>query len=191
MKPFVLGIAGFIGSGKSLAGDYFQGFGAEFIDADEIVDELYQPNNDGWLKIMNYFGRDFVLKNNHINRSKLAKFVFQHPNKLQILNNLIHPLVAHEVMKLIDHSVAKVMVIEAAYFQKQGLLKYMDAILWIECDRETLWKRAYKRDGLDRKLFDKIMRCQSKPEKIDYTVTNSAGRDEFLAQLKDVWYSIQ
>jgi len=191
MKPFVLGIAGFIGSGKSTAGEYFQNLGAQFIDADDVVDELYQPNNDGWLKIMNYFGREFLLAGNQINRRKLAKFAFQHPAKLQILNHMIHPLVAHEVMKVIDHCENEVLVVEATYFDKQGLLKYVDEVLWIDCDREILWKRALKRDEIDRKLFDQIMRAQKKPERIDHTVTNNHGRDELISQLKELWYEIK
>lgn len=191
MKPFVLGVAGFIGSGKTTAGDYFQNLGAEFVDSDDIVNELYQPNNDGWLKIMNYFGRDFLLAGNQINRRKLAKFVFQHPGKLQILNHMIHPLVAHEVMKIIDHCEKDVLAVEATYFDKQGLLNYVDEVLWIDCEREILWKRALKRGEIDRKLFDQIMRCQKKPEKIDHVVTNNNGRDELTSQLKDLWYDIQ
>lgn len=191
MKPFVLGIAGFIGSGKSLAGEFLQSLGAQFVDADEVVDELYRPNNDGWLKIMNYFGRDFLLAGNQINRRKLAKFAFQHPAKLQILNHMIHPLVAHEVMKIIDHCENEVLVVEATYFDKQGLLKYVDEVLWIECDRDILWKRALKRDKIDRKLFDQIMKCQKKPERIDHIITNNNGRDDLTSQVKELWYEIK
>lgn len=190
MKKFVLGIAGHIGSGKSLAGRYFEERGAKFIDADEVVNDLYEPGREGYLKIVNYFGKEFVTRKGILNRKKLAKFVFGDPNKLKILNFLIHPLVTSEIQKLIDQASEIIVAVEATYFEKKHLGSLVDAILWIECDRKTLLRRASKKSGMTEEIFQKILRMQSKPDQIDFAVTNNGTQSELFLQLIKVWDEI-
>src|SRR5579883_2532813 len=101
MKRFVLGIAGYIGSGKTTVGRIFEELGAEFIDADKVVDELYQKGEDGYRKILSFFGEEYFKKNGELNRKKLAQAVFGDPKKLRILHDLIHPLVTNLIQKKI------------------------------------------------------------------------------------------
>ena len=75
-NKFILGIAGYMCSGKSTVGKYFQDKGFFFIDADKVVNDLYEPGKDGYLKIANFFGEKYLKKNGQIDRKKLAKFVF-------------------------------------------------------------------------------------------------------------------
>lgn len=183
----VFGIAGYMGSGKTTVGRYFEKLGAEFIDADDIVDDLYLPNHDGWLKIVNYFGHEYLLKNGEINRRKLAKFVFGNVNKLKSLNNLIHPLVMNEVMKLLQRTDADFVVIEATYFEEKYLLKLVDKILWVDCPKEILKKRMWDDRDLDAKMAEQIFRLQGKPERVDYIVQNNGNTGNLYDQLREVW----
>lgn len=187
---FVLGIAGFIGSGKSFVGEYFQGKGAKYIDADKIVDDLYEPGKDGYLKIANFFGAEYLTKGGQVNRKKLAKFVFSDPNKLKILNNLIHPIVTNQVQKMIDGSDSDLIVIEATYFDPKFLGKFVDKILWLECDRGVLLKRALKRPGMTEEMFGRILKTQVRPGKIDFIVDNNGTKAEFISRLDKIWTEI-
>ena len=187
MKKTVLGIAGYIGSGKTLAGKFFEELGAEFIDADKVVDDIYQKGKGGYRKIVDYFGNDFLDKDGEIDRGKIAKFVFGNPKKLEILNNLIHPLVAHDVQKRIDASNAQIIVIEAIYFKPKSLGKLVDKILWISCRKDVLAKRVLKRPGINEELFEKILDSQVKPEKVDFVVKNNDSVGDFEKDLIKVW----
>ncbi len=183
MKPFVLGIAGYMGSGKSTVAAYFATKGAKVIDADVVVDTLYEPNHDGYLKIANFFGAEYLTSKKLLNRKKLANFVFKDLKKLKILNYLIHPLVASEVQKLIDKAQEKFMVVEAIYFEEKHLGRLVDAIVWVECEEALLEQRALQRPGMNVALFKRILKAQTKPEHIDYVVNNNGDLAHLYRQL--------
>lgn len=196
MKHYrVLGIGGFMGSGKTTAGKFLcgaedaTGAGAvEFIDCDALVDDLYQPGKDGYLKVENYFGADFV-RPDGVDRRKLGDFVFGDVNKLKILEYMMHPLVANEVQKRLDKVAADFVVLEATYFEEQYVGRFVDALLWIECGREVLWERVKGRDGMSEKRFQNIVKVQesAKPGKINFVVQNEGTLENFYVELDRVW----
>lgn len=198
MKKFVLGIGGYIGSGKTTAGKFFEKFGARFIDADAVVDELYQRGEDGYRKILSFFGEEYFKKNGELNRKKLAQTVFADPKKLRILQDLIHPLVTSRIQKMIDREVfvnsgddIRIFVVEATYFQKKHLLALVNAILWIDCKKEILFKRLQKERGMERPLFEKVFRVQIPPPRKDFLVENNGSKKDFDAELEKVWGKIR
>jgi len=182
----VLGISGYIGSGKTFAGKYFESLGAFYIDADKIVNEIYKPGKDGYLKIVQFFGDQFLDEKELIDRSKLSEFVFGDSQKLKIVNKMIHPLVVNEIVKKVDKVNEGVVVVEAVYFDDDMLGKIVDEILWIECEISILRERALKR-GMSEDLFMMIVKSQRKPERVDYQVENNSSNDEFETKLKEVW----
>jgi dephospho-CoA kinase len=182
----VLGISGFMGSGKSLAGVFFEKKGFLRIDADEVVDDLYAEGEAGWRKIRDYFGPDYIRKDGRVNRPKLAKLVFGDANKIRILNGLIHPPVNGEIRRRIKACNKDFIAVEAAYFRERHLLEQVDAILWIDCDREILLNRALKR-GISEKMFSQVIEVQEKPSRIDYFVDNNGDKAAFKAKLEEVY----
>ncbi len=183
MKKTIVGISGYIGSGKTTVARYFENLGAFFINADAVVESLYQPGKPGYLKISNYFGKEFLTSSGMLNRKKLARFVFADQHKLKILNFLIHPLVTSEVQKLVDQSLAAFIVVEATYFEKKHLGRLVDKILWVECEKSLLKERVLLRPGMTEKLFELIFKTQTKPEKIDFTVENNGSVEELYKKL--------
>jgi dephospho-CoA kinase len=194
IKHFVLGIHGYLGVGKSTAGRFFERKGALYIDADRVVEKLYDVGNEGYRQVRNYFGEEFLNSKGDLNRKKLAKFVFTDPKKLKILHYLIHPLVTNEVQKLIDAATQPVIVLEATYFEEKELLKFVNHMLWIETNREIVLERLKLHKGYDEKRFGQIVEAQRRfllKQKIDDTIENNDAIEEFEAQLEKVWKNLQ
>jgi dephospho-CoA kinase len=189
MKKYVLGIAGLIGSGKTTAGKIFQKLGADFIDADAVVDELYGKGEDGYRKILGFFGDEYF-KNGELNRKKLARIVFSDPKKLRILHDLIHPLVTSRIQKLVDRGNGKFYVVEATYFDKKHLRALIDGLMWIECPKNVLYLRLKRTRKLERTMFENILRFQSKPGQVDFVVENDGTPAEFRKRIRAVWEKI-
>lgn len=187
MKQKIIGIAGFICAGKTEAGRFLETLGASFIDADEVVNNLYRKGNEGYRKMVNYFGDEFLKKDGELDRQKISRFVFEDRNKLTILNHLIHPLVTNEVQKLIDASGARTIFVEATYFEPKYLGRLVDEILWIESDKALLKQRFLRRSDATEELFDKIYGSQRKPESVDAVVENNDDLDSFYRRLKKMW----
>jgi dephospho-CoA kinase len=186
----IIGIAGFIGSGKTTAGNFLKKLGADYIEADRVVDELYVPGSEGWKKIVSFLGEQFLKKDGTINRRKLAKFVFGDAHKVKIINSLIHPLVSNLMRKKIDKSKAKVIVIEAAYFEKKNLLDIVDKVVWLDCAMKTCKRRIMKTAKFDGKMFERIYGMQIKPQKIDVVINNDGTKTNLYRQLKMLYYSL-
>ncbi len=185
MKKTVLGIAGFIGSGKTTVGHCFKTLGADFIDADMVVNELYRSGQAGFKKIRDFFGEEYV-KRGVLDRKKLARTIFSDPKKLKILHALIHPLVTAEIQKMIDRSSSALIVLEATWFEKKFLCRLVSRIVWVEIAKELAYKRLKARN-LGRAMFEKILKLQAKPDKIDFVIDNSFSKRALRASVKELF----
>lgn len=182
-KPFVLGVTGIIGAGKSTICRMLEDFGFTWIDADNIVRELYQPGKMGYQKIRGYFGEDFVHISG-VNREKLRKFVLESPQKLWILNKLIHPLVAHEVNKKIVQLKKGKICLEAVYFEKEDLGKFIDALIIVDADPPLIEDRISDRK-LSQRDLEKWFTIQKKNLPREFPViSNNADFDTLRAKVE-------
>ena len=85
----IIGLTGGIGSGKTTVANYFRALNIPVYIADDEAKKLY---NIVHIKtaVATAFGNE-IIENNVINKKKLAEIVFNNPDKLLILNKIIHP----------------------------------------------------------------------------------------------------
>jgi dephospho-CoA kinase len=190
MKKYVLGISGYIGSGKTTAGKFFHKLGAIYIDADTIVGELYVRGAEGYRRILDNFGKEYFKRNGDLNRNKLATVVFGDKKKLRILENLIHPLVMGRIKDIIKGGDDGVYVIEATYFKKKHLGSLVDGLVWIESSKDVLFRRLSRNRHIDRDFFEKILNVQFEPPNVDFTVRNNGSKKDFEKLLYKIWFKV-
>ena len=87
----VIGLTGGIGSGKSTVSQFLAELGAVIIDADEVGHEAFKPNTEIWREVIAAFGRQILTPTGDIDRGKLGKIVFNNPESLSRLNQIMHP----------------------------------------------------------------------------------------------------
>ena len=75
----IVGLTGGIGSGKSVAGKYFNELGIDVIDADDISRSILDDNKKVRELFLNNFGDKF-LNNNKIDRNLLRSEIFKNPD---------------------------------------------------------------------------------------------------------------
>jgi len=189
MKPFILGVSGVIGSGKSIFCELLvKNEGYFWINADEVTHDLYLAGNQGYKKIKDYFGNKFVNKK-EVQRNRLRKFIIKSPQKIIILNRLIHPVVSHEVSKKIvqiinknnDHKIS--ICIESAYFEREGLKKYVDKLVVLDCEDKIAIKRVMKRK-IPKKEIEALLAFQRKYIKFQGDkVTNNGSKKALYGKM--------
>ncbi len=141
----IIGVTGVIGSGKSTVCRILEKkFGFHWIDADKVVHELYQPGRPGYQKIKDYFGVQFVGKKG-VHRGRLRRFILKTPQKLWILNKLIHSLAVHEVNKKIIQSKSGRICLEAIYFEPNDLGKFIHQLVIVDASDKKILRRLAKR----------------------------------------------
>ena len=95
-----IGLTGGIATGKTAAKKLFEGLGLPVIDADELARQVVQPDQLGYQKVVSYFGTAVISADGFLNRSALAEIIFKNEAKKLALENILHPLIQAEVLKL-------------------------------------------------------------------------------------------
>lgn len=96
-KRIVVGLTGGIASGKSFASRFLEGLGAYVIDTDLVAREVVAKGSPTLTHIIEQFGQQFLTAEAELDRSKLAKLVFNEPDTLTAYENIILPAIREDV----------------------------------------------------------------------------------------------
>lgn len=147
-KNLYIGLTGGIGSGKSAVSRYLTGLGENVICADHAARQVVQPGEPGCLAIRRAFGDDFFV-NDTLDRKKLAAHVFCDKKRLDLLNQLLHPLIVAYIFKQAAYLNGRVFI-DAALLIQAGMHEKTDYVWLVVADMETRIQRVMDRDGLSR-----------------------------------------
>ena len=158
-KPFILGLTGSIGMGKSAVAAMFRGLGVPVFDADAAVHELQGPNGACLAPIEAVFPGTTGPQG--VDRQKLGAAVFGDPVKLKQLEMIVHPEVA-ELRRtfLADHAEALLIVFDIPLlYEKTGQHK-LDAVVVVSAPPEIQRERVLARPGMTEEKFAQILKLQ-------------------------------
>ncbi|MEO8516022.1 MAG: dephospho-CoA kinase [Flavobacterium sp.] len=178
----IIGLTGGIGSGKTTIAKLFESEGIPVYIADTEAKKIMQLT-ETIDEVSAVFGKDFI-KNNQIDSKSLSAIVFNNPEKLKILNSIVHPLVKKHFDVWVKKNADFPFVIkEAAILFESGSYKYCDKIITVTASEETRISRVMQRDNCSRQeVLDRIKNQWSDSQKIsksDYVIEN-----ENLAETK-------
>jgi dephospho-CoA kinase len=92
-KPWILGLTGGIGSGKSTVGHFFSECGVDVVDTDEIAHALTGPNGQAILPLVRVFGPQCLRADGALDRVRMRTRVFSDPKARKQLEEVLHPLI--------------------------------------------------------------------------------------------------
>lgn len=191
VKPFVVGVFGMIGAGKSSVISLFAEKGFVTWDADSAVSRLYEPGGAGAKKIGDYFDRALIKKDGSVSKLKLAKMVLGNHHKMRILEQLIHPLLINEVQRWIDVQKQKgntKLVIEALAFEIEGLAKFTDVLVRVTAPVELCRERVLAR-GKDLVYFEAMLK-NARDYATAYEIVNNGSFDDLKKGFEKVYTAI-
>lgn len=158
-KPFILGLTGSIGMGKSAVAAMFQGLGVPVFDADAAVHELQGPGGACVGPIERAFPG--TTGPGGVDRQKLGAAVFGNPEALRRLESIVHPEVA-ELRRtfLADNAEAPLIVFDIPLlFEKTGR-HGLDAVVVVSAPASVQRERVLARPGMTAKKFEQILKLQ-------------------------------
>ncbi|UQD56830.1 dephospho-CoA kinase [Flavobacterium sp. K5-23] len=171
----IIGLTGGIGSGKTTVANHFLSLGVPVYIADDQARKIMQTEA---VKnaIKNVFGV-VVFDNDVLNREKLAGIVFNNPEKLALLNSIVHPAVKEHFEKwLTKHKDTPFIIYEAAILFESGGFKNCDYIITVTAPVELRIQRVMQRDNTTRELVLKRVNAQWDDEqritKSDFVINN-------------------
>ncbi|XP_055382554.1 bifunctional coenzyme A synthase [Condylostylus longicornis] len=166
-QPYIIGLTGSIGSGKSVMAQRLGEMGAFVIDCDKVAHEVYEPGTPAYESIIAHFGRDIIDSNNKIDRKKLGAIVFNDSKELEILNNLVWPAIMKEVKRKISElKDVKIVVLEAALLLRAGWEKECHEVWSMIISPNTAIKRVQERNKLSEEEARK--RIENQPHNKEF-----------------------
>jgi dephospho-CoA kinase len=171
-----IGLTGNIGTGKSTVARIFEILGVPVYHADKQAHKILNSETVT-VQVASLFGEKVLNKFNGVDRKALATLVFNDKEKLNTLNNLIHPLVEADFLQWCDSQADQEFIIqEAAILFESGFDRLFDATILVTASHEVCLKRVMVRDGITEQMVEQRMNNQWPQEKkmeiADYLVNN-------------------
>ena len=189
-RPFLLGVTGGIGAGKSRACRVLASCGAEVFYADDEAKRLLLLR-DARADVIAAFGADTYRADGSLDRARLGAHVFADPHALARLNAIVHPRVREAFARRVEASQAPMVVKEAAILFETGGDAELDATLVVDAPVEVRIARTMARDGTDRAAVQaRIARQMPDAERrarADYVLVNGGDGASFDADVRALY----
>lgn len=195
----VIALTGGLASGKSTASEFFLDQGANIVNADKLGHRVYDTGTQAYRKVIETFGDEVVGDDNHIDRKILGKKVFDDPEELKKLTDIVWP----EIRRMAELEIAaldaidpdNICILEAAVLLEAGWRDLAGEVWTIIVDRETAIERAMVRDNATREAVESRLNSQlSNEERIagaDVVIENNGTKEELLEKLRKEWDRIR
>ncbi|AWW40125.1 dephospho-CoA kinase [Streptomyces cadmiisoli] len=187
-----VGLTGGIGAGKSEVSRLLVECGAVLIDADRLAREVVAPGTPGLAAVVEAFGPEVLAEDGSLDRPRLGSVVFSDPEKLAVLNAIVHPLVGARSREL-EAAAAEgaVVVHDVPLLTENGLAPLYDVVVVVDATPETQLDRLVRLRGMTEEDARARMAAQAaraqRLEIADIVIDNDVPLAELRGRVKDVW----
>lgn len=193
--PFVVGLTGGVGSGKSTAASCLKKHGAVVVDADEISRTLSKSGSPVIAEISEAFGARILHADGSLNRSALAALVFGDSEALEKLNAIMHPKIRREAIRQIEGCTTdEIVVYDMPLLIETDSVKLCDVVVVVDLDPKKQIERLVKNRGMSHEEAEARIRNQATREQRNLVATwvldNSKTTRELEQECASVWLGI-
>jgi dephospho-CoA kinase len=185
-----IALTGGIGSGKSLAAEFFEELGAVVIDSDQLARDAIERGTPGFDEVVASFG-DAILLGGEIDRAKLAEIVFKDEQARRNLEAIIHPRVRDIATRIAARVPQDGVVINQIplLFETNGKSRF-DVVITIASTLENRKARLAQR-GMKSYEIERRISAQASDEQrasiADIVIENDGTQEELEARVAEVW----
>ena len=189
-----VGLTGGLASGKSFVGEQLEQMGCYLVKADELGHQVLLAGGEAYGAVVAEFGREILDVDGQIDRRRLASLVFQHPERLAVLNALVHPYVQDRVRHFALECAARdphaIVITEAAILVETGSYRNYDRLIVAFCRDDQQIERAMHRDGISREEAEARLARQlplaDKLKVADFVIDTSGTKENTIIQTHTV-----
>lgn len=139
-----VGLTGNIGSGKTTISHVFKSLGVPVFHSDEQA-KIIMMSEPLRSQLIDCFGKK-VFKDDVLNRYFLSQIVFNDPEKLAVLNSMVHPQVNTHFQHWCQSQNSTYIIKEAAILFESGSNRTLDAVICVTCPKDIRIQRILERD---------------------------------------------
>ena len=188
-RPWIVGLTGGIGSGKSTVADGFAALGAHVIDADALSHQLTAPNGAALDAISVAF--EGVVTNDVLDRAALRERVFADAEARKRLEAILHPMIRAATHSALASEAALaapyVMLMVPLLFESGTYKKRIDCALVVDVDEAAQIERVTRTRGLAADEVRRIIGAQmARNERLthaQFVIDNRGNAEALTAQI--------
>lgn len=159
--PFIVGLTGGIGSGKSTAAQMFGELGAAVVDTDAISHALTGPGGAAMPALRDAFGPGTMRSDGGLDRVAMREKVFSDAAARERLEGILHPLIRLEAERRIATAVAPyVLLVVPLLLETGNYLGLVHRLLVVDVCVEVQISRTMERSRLTREAVAAIAAAQ-------------------------------
>ena len=163
-QPWILGLTGGIGSGKSAAAEHFAALGVHVVDADQAARWVVEPGRPALSKITEHFGEHVLQADGQLNRGALRALIFSEPEQRRWLEALLHPLIREEITHNLAQAQSPYAILVSPLLIESGQYTTTQRVLVIDVPQALQIQRTLKRDNTSEEQVHAILKVQASRE---------------------------
>jgi len=198
----IIGLTGPSGAGKSTLCEEFERLGIPYVNTDDVYREITSRPSACLKELKATFGSAIINESGALDRSALAKLVFEgeaSKDNLERLNEITHKYVWEETNKKLTRYIRKgkkAAVIDApALFSSKVFIGACDTIISVLCDKDTRLERIVMRDKISPEKA--LARINAQPsddffiKNSDFCITNCGSKCDMIHQLHSILEQVE
>ena len=163
-QPWILGLTGGIGSGKSAAAEHFAALGVHVVDADHAARWVVEPGRAALSQIAEHFGEQVLQADGQLNRSALRALIFSEPEQRRWLEALLHPLIREAIADNLAQAQSPYAILVSPLLIESGQYTTTQRVLVIDVPQALQIQRTLKRDNTSEEQVHAILKVQASRE---------------------------
>ncbi|NBM16804.1 dephospho-CoA kinase [Streptomyces sp. GC420] len=191
-----VGLTGGIGAGKSEVSRLLDSYGAVIVDADKIAREVVAPGTPGLAAVVEAFGPRILTGDGGLDRPGLGAIVFSDPQKLAVLNAIVHPLVGARSAELERAAGPDAVVVhDVPLLTENGLAPLYDVVVVVDASPQTQLDRLVRLRGMTEEEARARMSAQAdraaRLAVADLVIDNDGPLEALEPQVRAVWEELR
>lgn len=181
--PYIVGLTGGIGSGKSTIANAFASHGVNIVDTDRIAHQVSAPGGAAIDALRAQFGDAAIASDGSMDRDWMRQRVFDNEQERRKLEQILHPIIRQITNEQVMAQPKPYVMIDVPLLIESGNWESRcDRVLVVDCQVQTQIERVMKRNGFTRERIDSIIAVQATREQRLAAADDVIDNDADLAQ---------
>ena len=186
----LVALTGGIGSGKSLAAQFFASCGAQILDFDQLARDVIERGSEGFDEILVRFGDD-VLREGNLDRAKLAEIVFNDGIARKDLEAITHPKIRAAFDEVVAGLASEAILVSQIPLLAESDYPYpFDFVVTVSASEDTRRARLIKRGMKDYQVTQRMQAQATDAQRAaiaNAILVNDGSEDDLLRQVENLY----
>ncbi|SDC00280.1 dephospho-CoA kinase [Acinetobacter boissieri] len=188
MSSLTIGLTGGIGSGKTVASDWFATQGITVVDADIVARKVVEVGQPALVEIAHVFGQQVILADGSLHRAYLRELIFNSTHAKKQLEQITHPIIRAEIIQQLAQAHSPYCILVSPLLFETDQHQLVQRTLLIDTSEELQQQRASARDQQSIEKISQIISAQmprqEKQQRANDIVLNTGVIEQLYAQLQ-------